>query len=147
MFRLMRDSIARYGESTPNHITKDNVVQLNRILRKEWVIRRRDVCFEQFSPGVISVVFNRDKYTAAADLHIMVSDTTVLMCLSACNHQKSLMMHSFTVRVHKTADLIASSEGGPRPDEADLPEERVASTDSMDEVVRKTLRVLQAVPV
>jgi hypothetical protein len=147
MFGLLGDYIARHGEDTANYttntITPENVFQLNRILRKEWGIQ--DVCFEQVSPGVISVVFDRKKYTAAKNLHIEVSDGTILMYYNSRAHQTSMMLQSFTVRVFRVDELLAMTDGDPLPDEADLPDERIVGTDSMEEVVRKTLRVLRDV--
>ena len=153
MFRLFRDCIARRGEPLPDSIahtiTAQNAVELNRILREDWGIPPQHVRFEHQNPGAIYVDFDRNRYAAAKDLYILVSDATVLayLCGAGDGQQKSLMLHSFAVRVFRTDDLIARLDGGPRPREADLPDERVAGTDSMDEVVRKTLRVLSAVSV
>ena len=155
MFRLFRDCIARRGEPLPDSIahtiTAQNAVELNRILREDWGIPPEHVRFEHHHnrPGAIHVQFDCRRYPAAKDLYLLVSDATVLayLCGAGDGQQKSLMLHSFAVRVFRTDDLIARLDGDPLPREADLPDERVAGTDSMEEVVRKTLRVLRAVPV
>jgi hypothetical protein len=149
MLQHIRNHIARNGtnvsDNVINHITTQNASELNRMLRNEWNIT--DIRFEPACNGTLNVVFNHKKYTAAESLHILVRDDTVLMYLNASDQQKCLRLYSFTVRVFRRDELLAINNGGPLPDEVDLSEERIIGTDSMDEVVRKTLRLLRAKPV